>query len=104
MNFDELCKMDERLLALYQEVLIKAGKLSRFQGGTLKPPPPDFCAGQFWNALPQDRGPVGIKFQANQIIDSNPALQAYRDFILDELWKALPICRHKIIEEIVIDG
>src|SRR5580692_189693 len=59
---------------------------------------PNYCWGQLYYALPRERGEVGLKFLANQVIDRTPELKPHRDFILAAIREAMPPCQHEIIE------
>lgn len=83
MTFAELEKIDTTgsLTALLQECQ--------------KPKDSTYCFYQFWDALPRERGWVGIKRLAENVIESNPALQPHRERILLTLYEAAPICQHE---------
>lgn len=83
MTFAELEKIDTTgsLTALLQEAK--------------KPKDSTYCFYQFWDALPRERGLVGLKRLAENVIESNPALQPYRELILLTLYEAAPACKHE---------
>lgn len=112
MNWDELCKIDDRLLAIYQEAgafrcLNEAGEpirtFSAERAATLRKDP-NYCSGQLFHALPRERGEVGIKFLTQQVVNGSPALAPYYDFIIQKLWDAMPPCQHAIIEGTITRG
>lgn len=99
MKFDELCEIDSRLKALLQEAgafrVLLDGKPERVytaERAAQFSKDLSFCKYQLWHGLPGDRGEVGLKFLANQVVDSSPALHLYRDLILHTLHDAIPAC------------
>lgn len=77
MTFEELCKTDRRVNALYQECK------------SPKPMNSDFCAYQFWHGLPGDRGLVGMKF----LISKNVPPE-YQEMVLNNCRAVIPGCKH----------
>jgi hypothetical protein len=69
MTFEEICKLDSMVLALYQEatafrVLSETGQRIRIwdaeRAAKLRPDP-EFCRTQLFNGIPRERGEVGLK-------------------------------------------
>jgi hypothetical protein len=103
MTFDELCKLDDRLLALYQEagafhVLSETGApirtFSADRAAKLRKDP-NFCAYQLWHGVPGNRGEVGLKCLTEQVIRSNPTLAEYHELITQSVRNAEPGCQHE---------
>jgi hypothetical protein len=82
MTFAELCKIDE------------TGSLTALLEEAKKPKDSGYCFYQFWDALPRERGLVGIKRLAENVIERNPALHPHRERILLTLYEAAPACKH----------
>jgi hypothetical protein len=92
MSFEELCQTDSRLLALYQEAMILAGKMGRLKGYPAKPTPPNFCRYQQWHGLPHVRGLVGMLYQLQLIANTNPAISEHFELCYQTLFYTLPPC------------
>jgi hypothetical protein len=104
MNFEELCKLDDRLLALYQEA--KKFRVLSENGTPISPSSPErasklrkdtnFCRMQLWHGVPGERGEVGLKFLAEKVISDNPELHEHYELITQSLLYAMPGCQHDL--------
>lgn len=122
LTFDEILKLDDRLLALYQEatayrVLIAGapGRICHYGVkpqvffGVAQPSPqeraakwprdPEYCGAFEWQwkgdcALPA-RGEIGLKYLVSNVIDSNGSLQPYRDGIMQKFRDDMTPCQHE---------
>jgi hypothetical protein len=103
MRLTDLCKIDHRLLALYQEagafrVISESGApirtFSAERAAKLRKDP-NFCTYQLWHGVPGNRGEVGLKFLAEQVIRSNEALLSHYELITQSIRNAQPGCQHE---------
>lgn len=96
MTFQELCKLEPRLDALYFETQFLAGKVSRVDGipgrGYTKP---NHCKMMEWHGVPQERGQIGMKWFLQKIAADNPLVAQHWDLCYHTLHDALPACSHE---------
>jgi hypothetical protein len=107
MNWEEMCKLDDRLTAILQEagayrVLSEDGKpirtFSAERAAKLRKDP-NFCRVQLWRGLPGKRGDVGLLDQLQQVVGwgaQHPELRnsdAY-DIAYHRVFNAEPLCQH----------
>ena len=112
MTFEDLCKLDDRLLALYQEagafrvVSVKTGQSmrtcdpARAANPALYKPDQNFCRQQLWRGLPGKNGEVGLLDLMKQIVgwagkgaEELRSAEAY-DSAYHTILDAIPPCQH----------
>jgi hypothetical protein len=107
LNWDELCKLDDRLLAIYQEAgafrcLNEAGEPIRTfsaERAAMLRKNPNFCKQQLWRGVPGKRGEVGLLDQTKQCVGWTAAVpelasaEAY-DIAYRAIERNLTGCQH----------
>jgi hypothetical protein len=90
MTFAEMCKLDGRLLALYQETQ----KIGRRQKTN---PDKTYCRVQTFHALPRLRGLIGLKYLLCQVVGFRARVEALStaesyDIAYQKILQTLPPC------------